>query len=366
MGIELVYRSKKNNNYYWTINTSFTRKMHDHFEWESTEALQHELPELIANHPNLFTNKNKNNFLAYDNDTDKSIALSTVSNPASANGDPNSPTFNCPLDLSDGSIYVIAVDGSDGRYYFSTSKGEFFSDIMDSNIRRWKELEKAAATANNIRVNKKVWDKYPQWNPLSNYVFDLRTGEAVWPDEELRHGDITIESNPNTINGALSLLLLRQLSAQLAIHFKADHNLPLISPDDKGQMNVPELGFTAYNAEKVFQSLAYLIRALAQQGNVNTALKAYDQGILQDYLHTVEIADLNELDMAEFTKALQQSRRERRQIKNLAVILNTIAANIDVEKILRSLWQNPALKNQYYYRHEQTGKQLLKQLSELN
>ena len=56
---------------------------------------------------------------------------------------------------------------------------ESFLKSVNDEVRRWREFDKAAATANTIRVNKKIWNKYPDWNPLSNYVINLKTGAIV-------------------------------------------------------------------------------------------------------------------------------------------------------------------------------------------
>ena len=80
---------------------------------------------------------------------------------------------------------------------------------------------------------------------------------------------------------------------------------------------------------------------------------------MQDYLHTIEVVNLDDIEINKFAESLKQVRRKRRKIKNLALILNTIADNMDAEKILKLLYQNPSLGKQYHYRDADTGNLLL-------
>ncbi|MBB1063555.1 hypothetical protein [Limosilactobacillus fastidiosus] len=360
MSVELVYKSIKGNNYYWTTESHFTRKKKNHYQWERITELTAILPKLVSDYPNLFTSKNIERFYVYDVDKDNyaSIELaSTTSDPQTKDSN-----YSCPIKLNNGKYYAIAIDTKEGRFFFSTSKSKFIKDLTDENIRRWKELDKASATANSIRLNKKIWNKYPGWNPLSNYVINLKTGKAVWPNEEFKNGFVPIEKNPDSVNSALILMLLAQLTEQLTIHFKAANSIPTID-NDNDQTIIPEIDLEQYNAQKVYEAFKYLTMALSQQVKVNQALKAYDNGILQDYLHTVEVTDIEQLDTIRFVRQLQKSRKARRQIKDLALLLNTISKNMNIEKILKSLGQNPSLKNQYHYRNHETGKILLTQLN---
>ena len=360
MSVELVYKSIKGNNNYWTTEFHFTRKKEKHYQWENITDLTATLPKLVSDYPNLFTSKNTERFYAYDVEKDNYSSVeisSTASNSQIKDSD-----YSCPIKLNNGKYYAIAIDTKEGRFFFSTSKGKFIKDLTDENIRRWKELDKASTTANSIRLNKKIWNKYSGWNPLSNYVINLKTGKAVWPNEEFKKGLVPIEGNPDSVNSALILMLLTQLTEQLTIHFKADNNIPIID-NTNDQTIIPEIDLEQYNAQKVYEAFKYLTMALSQQVKVNQALKAYDNGILQDYLHTVEVTDIEQLDTVQFARQLQRSRKDRRQVKDLALLLNTIAENMNIEKILKSLWQNPSLKNQYHYRNYETGKILLMQLN---
>lgn len=305
MSYELVYRSGKGNNYYWTNDQRFTRKMKNHYRWEKGEEIIAGLPQMMNNYPTLFSNKNNNRFYIYDLET-KFFKPLYVSEAQGTTGQPKVDVaenlHHCAINLADHKDYAIAIDAEDGRYYFSTSKGEFLKDLRSSKIRRWKDVTKAAATANTIRVNKKIWRKYPQWDPLNDFVVNLRNGEIVWPSKEARAGLIPVE-NGNSNNYALILILLQQVRDQLQAHFQRRSKSPV--NDDEDQLTVPQIDLETYNAEKVFEAFSYLTMALAQRELVNKALKTMDNGILQDYLHTVELANLTSFNADQFVGSLQ-------------------------------------------------------------
>lgn len=158
MVVELVYRSSKGNDNYWLKSLHFTRKVEDHFQWKDKVELSTSLPKLVNDYPILFARKNNERFYIKDlsENTFESIdpQLLQESNDEESEID-NREEFNCPIKLTDRKYFAIAVDTRDGRYYFSTSKGKFIANLEDKSIRRWKELGKAATTANAIRTNKK-------------------------------------------------------------------------------------------------------------------------------------------------------------------------------------------------------------------
>lgn len=356
MTYELVYRSSKGNNNYWSINEKFTRKGKDHFQWKSAIEINQIFPELKAKYPTLFAKKKTERFYYLDVKLGKLVKLSPDQGEIKAAltpaGTPQA-NYTCPLKISDGKYYAIAIDATDGRHYFNTSKGIFLKTVNEE-VRRWREFDKAAATANTIRVNKKIWNKYPDWNPMSNYVINLRTGAIVWPNEDLSSA---LENNYGTTNSAFLLMMLEQLNTQLQEHFSSVNQQPVNTIEDP--IEIPQIDFEKYNAEETFTALSYIVKVMVQKPLVDKALKNYDKELLQDYLHTVELADLSQFNADAFTEQLQQARLKRRKVKNLALFLNIIAENMDIEKILKQLWQEPSLRNCYHYRHHETGQQML-------
>lgn len=148
-----------------------------------------------------------------------------------------------------------------------------------------------------------------------------------------------------------------QLNTQLDTHFKSADELPTVDP--KSQVVIPEIDLEKYSAKKVYDAFQFIVKALTQRAKVNQALKAYDGSILQDYLHTIEVVNLDDIEINKFAESLKLVRRKRRKIKNLALILNALADNLDAEKILKLLYQNPSLGKQYHYRDADTGNLLL-------
>ncbi len=254
MVVELVYRSSKGNDNYWARSLHFTRKVEDHFQWKDKVELSTSLPKLVNDYPILFARKNNERFYIKDlsENTFESIDLQLLQESNNEKGEiDNQEEFNCPIKL-------IAVDTRDGRYYFSTSKEKFIANLEDKSIRRWKELGKAAATANAIRTNKKIWNKYPEWNPLSDYVINLSTGKVVWPRNELKQGLVSIESNPNSINNALLIMMSDQLNTQLDTHFNSADELPTVEP--KSQVVIPEIDLEKYSAKKCTMPFNLLLK----------------------------------------------------------------------------------------------------------
>lgn len=360
MTYELVYRSSKGNNNYWSVNERFTRKETGHFQWSSAIEINQIFPQLKAKYPTLFAKKKTERFYYLDVKSSKLIKLSPDQEEIKAALTPDGipqDNYTCPLKITDSKYYAIAIDAPDGRYYFNTSKGVFLKTVNDE-VRRWREFDKAAATANTIRVNKKIWNKYPDWNPLSNYVINLKTGAIVWPNKELNSFfPASFESNYGTTNSAFLLMMLEQLDTQLQEHFSSINQQPMNTIEDP--IEIPQIDFERYNAKETFIALSYIVRVIAQKPLIDKALKCYDKELLQDYLHTIELADLSRFNANEFTNQLQQTRLKRRKIKNLALFLNIIAENMNVEKILKQLWQEPSLRNCYHYRHPETGQRML-------
>lgn len=167
----------------------------------------------------------------------------------------------------------------------------------------------------------------------------------------------SFESNYGTTNSAFLLMMLEQLDTQLQEHFSSINRQPMNTIEDP--IEIPQIDFERYNAKETFIALSYIVRVIAQKPLIDKALKCYDKELLQDYLHTIELADLSRFNANEFTNQLQQTRLKRRKIKNLALFLNIIAENMNVEKILKQLWQEPSLRNCYHYRHPETGQRML-------
>lgn len=359
MTCELVYRSSAGNLNYWSTNHRFTRKLVDHYQWPSSSALQDDLAALVQSHPTLFASKNLHRFYCLDVESEIEESIDWPAERSTVNPSSRVEKYKPPALIKDGKRYAIALDTNEGRYYLSTVK-EVFLHKLGKQVRRWKVQSKAEVTANAIRLNKKLWQKYPGWNPLSNFVVDLQTGKAVWPNADFIEGLVEFKNNPKAVSKGVNDALLDQLFDQLTDHLEHPRRVPLFSQTDTYLL--PTIDLQQYNAAKVFEAVAYLIRALGQKTSVDQALKAFDKGILQDFLHTAEIADLATFDSEEYLRQLHQMRIKRREIKDLQILLTALADNLNVEALLKELCQNQSLKSQYYYRNPKYGKSLLKLL----
>lgn len=51
-------------------------------------------------------------------------------------------------------------------------------------------------------------------------------------------------------------------------------------------------------------ALSYIVRVMAQKPLIDKALKCYDKELLQDYLRTIELADLSQFNTNKFTNQL--------------------------------------------------------------
>ena len=105
--------------------------------------------------------------------------------------------------------------------------------------------------------------------------------------------------------------------------------------------DVETIDFERFNLKKILAAVDYLIDALRLKATAERQLKVFDQSILQDYLHVIEL-----------TASLQSNRRARRQIKDLKIILSALAKSFDVQQFLNILLSEPSLGSQYYFRDQ--------------
>lgn len=118
---------------------------------------------------------------------------------------------------------------------------------------------------------------------------------------------------------------------------------------------MPVLHLHDVSAVKVFESLQYIVQALTYREAVNQLVNYYDQRVTQDQLHMAEFIDIKNIDAERFLNYLQLTRRQRRQFKDLSIILNTLAENMDIEAIINYLLAHPSLHNQYIFRDHQAA-----------
>ncbi|WP_270628149.1 hypothetical protein [Limosilactobacillus mucosae] len=101
-----------------------------------------------------------------------------------------------------------------------------------------------------------------------------------------------------------------------------------------------------------------MIDALRLKTTAERQLKVFDQSILQDYLHVIELTELDQIDAQRLVASLQTNRRARRQIKDLKIILSALAKSFDVQQFLNILLSEPSLGSQYYFRDQAAAAQI--------
>jgi hypothetical protein len=354
MAVNLIYTAKSGNQTYWTANNSFSRKGPARQQWSEQSALEQDIPNLMDKFPTVFKNRNRERLAAFD------LEKGTITPLKLRVEHPQKDTLPqiYPISLADNKVFAIAIDNASCRFFYNSSgrDGSLVSTI-NQTVKRWNDQRKAEVTAANVQNNQRLWKKYPDLDPAQLTVIDLSTGLTVWP-RVTDHG-----ANPKAANFDTKLVqhLVMRLHTQLSDHFDPTvNNLPVSR--QVGSDPLPTVDFTEYNAQKVFDALAYLALALTKKEQVDQLLAQYDGDILQDYLHTVEIVDISQLDTDKFVEHLHQVRLKRRRVKDLAILLGALADNFAPEKILKALWGNPSLKNQYYIRNQKVGDDLLEMI----
>ncbi len=346
MPYQLVYLPKSGNKNYWTTNSNFTHKPANHLSWDNLAQLIADFPVLKAQYPTIFNNRRDDRFYVYDDDGKMVGNLIEKLDTLSAEH-PQSAWQLSTIKYPPKAHYAIRATVAEQEYYYNSSKGKNGSFISpgEGEIRFWKqqELDKATATAQNLCRNKNFLQKLPGLLPEHLVVINVRTNQIVWSPQQLAPVQKAKQVTPSNN-------LLERVKIQLNEHF-TQSDQGVILNDQAEQQEALTIDLERYSAPQVFAALCYLLEALGQRTAVNKLLDTYDQAILQDFLHTVELADIQQLDGAAFVKSFQQIRQERRKIKDLSILLNTIGDNIDQASILKQLLNHQSLHNQYHYRN---------------
>lgn len=352
MPYQLVYLPKSGNKNYWTTNSNFTHKSANHLFWDNSAQLIADFPVLKAQYPTIFNNRRDDRFYVYD-DADKMVGNLIEKLDTLSAENPQSSWQLSTIKYPPKAHYAIRATAAGRQYYYNSSKGKFISP-GEGEIRFWKqqELDKVTATAQNLCRNKNLLQKLPGLLPEQLLVINIRTNQVVWPPQQ----PVSVQKVKQTTS---TDNLLERTKAQLNEHF-TQSDQEVVLNDQAEQQEMLTVDLKRYSAPQVFAALCYIIEALDQRTAVNKLLDTYDQAILQDFLHTVELADIQQLDSTAFVKSFHRIRQERRKIKDLSIILNTIGDNIDQASILKQLLNHQSLHNQYHYRNRDLGDQLLK------
>lgn len=363
MSFQLVYLPKSGNKNYWTVNNYFTHKDNQHFYWDQLEQLYDEFSHLKKKFPTLFANKRDDRFYIYTDDGQEvsQLVAQLADTEKAAAPIPQSaatPKQSSLLAVPPKGCYAIAARVGGTMYYYSSKTGANGAMIgpQAGEIRFWKksDLAKAMATVRALSVNAKFLHRLPGLQPAMLTVINARTGAAVWPINNLDQPTTPEQAEEDVATNAA---LLAEVKQQLSDHFNPDKQ-ESIQNDQGFRFNPPEVDLERYDARKVFDALCYLIAALDQRPAVNELLSVYDKLILQDYLHTAELVG-SHIDGDAFVASLHQMRQQRRKIKDLSILLDTIDENIDQALILKGLLGHQSLHSQYHFRNRELGERLL-------
>lgn len=358
MPYQLVYLPKSGNKNYWTNDHGFTHKLKNHRFWDDSAQLIADFPALKVQYPTVFNNRRDDRFYIHDDNNAVVVKLMEKLIPSDAASQTDAQPPAIPIKYNAKEYYVIRADIGEHQYYYDSGIGKSGALIVPGagEIRFWKhhELDKAIATAQNLCRNKNFLRKLPGLLPESLAVINIRTNQTVWPAQPSK----LVAAIQNTDQPSQTTDLLEKVKTQLSDHFATANHESLLN--DQGEQ--PEelvVDLDRFNAARVFSAFCYLTEALAQRITVNKLLDNYDQSMLQDYLHTVELTDKHQLDSDAFVESLRQTRQERRKVKDLSILLNTIGDNINQTTILKHLLNHQSLHNQYHYRNHELGNRLL-------
>ncbi|MGM9907940.1 hypothetical protein [Limosilactobacillus sp.] len=360
MPYQLVYLPKSGNKNYWTNDHGFTHKLKNHRFWDDSAQLIADFPVLKAQYPTVFNNRRDDRFYIHDdNDVVVIKLMEKLIVPAASQPIAQPPAI--PIKYNAKEYYVIRANVGERQYYYDSGIGKSGALIVPGagEIRFWKhhELDKVIATAQNLCRNKNFLRKLPGLLPESLAVINIRTNQTVWPAQPSR----PVAAIENTDQPSQPTDLLEKVKIQLSDHFATANHENLLN-DQGVRPGELVVDLERFDAARVFAAFCYLTEALAQRITVNKLLDNYDQSMLQDYLHTVELTDPHQLDNDAFVESLRQTRQGRRKIKDLSILLNTIGDNIDQATILKHLLSHQSLHNQYHYRNHELGNRLLEMI----
>ena len=358
MAFELVYLSQAGNRSFWTLSHHFSKKADDHCSWDSRDDLVNDFSRLRDDYPTIFATKNDERFYVAKQGTEQLEQLTMIA--TSTDNLPLKEVEPSPSWVSnkmtrkikkDKKYYAVATRQQDTYRFLDTTlyKNGGFVYPLNADVRRWKEDDKAIATARTLTANQNFWSKYPDFDNQYLTVLDLRNGKVIWSTDDLQLDQLAV------LASALSVRLDR-LSQRVTDHLDDENRGSLTATAQTEEQ--PAFDLATYNAKDFFASLKYVLECLIHRDELNRLLGWYDGKILQDQLHLVELVDFSSIDAAKFVQYLQKTRRIRREVKDLAVLVNTVADNMDAENIIKKLNGNQSLANQYQYRDKQAAEVL--------
>lgn len=360
MAYALIYTAKSSGKTSYWANPGFTGNSKRKYTWEKPGEIH--FAQLKQQYPTLFGNKSTDRFEILNLATGQKQPVAT--SPAPNYQVKRKPTQPTPQSLTAHpkmfrkTPYLIVLDSpNQARRYWSNSQKNFIKLIND-RLSRWADLATACESLKWLLSNDQFKEQFTKGKVT---ILNGQTGEAVLSPAEVAKLATSVKAAQTLPIQAAKQgqRAANQTPAQRALdqHFgqlptEADLRDDTALPDE-----LPGIDLAKYDPALVFGAASYLIDALKERKTVNQLLKKYDGAILQDYLHVLEFVGLADLDIQDFTSAFQANRQERRQIKNLSLLLNALAQAFDPDKFWAALKDDSA-SNQYHFRSASTAKQL--------
>lgn len=368
MSFALLYRSLSRTCWYWSVSQNFTQKSERQFTWESAADLAADYPKLRSHYPTLFAKKRAEAFwiydLAHDDATqlslaaadsadmpaddapqaetknDKTIAVDSMalqtSTPKQQRGDPKTPEH-----------FALMVDGKNNvSCYYSRTLKKFVVKVNE-HASVWDRRDSAIDVGKELAINDSFWLGHAEYDRATLRLVRVEDGERIWPQFA---GDGLPMPDPELID---------QFRQKISAHVDDDGPAAsTMSLAKAARHEVETIDFERFNLKKILEAIDYLIDALRLKATAERQLKVFDQSILQDYLHVIELTELDQIDAQRLVASLQSNRRARRQIKDLKIILSALAKSFDVQQFLNILLSEPSLGSQYYFRDQAAAAQI--------
>lgn len=364
MSFALLYRSLSRTCWYWSVSQNFTQKSERQFTWESAADLAADYPKLRSRYPTLFVKKRAEAFWIYDLAHDDATRLSLAADDSAdmpADDAPQAETKNDKTiavdsmalqtstskqqgsDLKTPEHFALMVDGkNNASCYYSRTLKKFVVKVNE-HASVWDRRDSAIDVGKELAINDSFWLGHAEYDRATLRLVRVEDGERIWPQLA---GDGLPMPDPELID---------QFRQKISAHVDDDPAASTMSLAKAARHEVETIDFERFNLKKILAAVDYLIDALRLKATAERQLKVFDQSILQDYLHVIELTELDQIDAQRLVTSLQSNRRTRRQIKDLKIILSALAKSFDVQQFLNILLSEPSLGSQYYFRDQATA-----------
>lgn len=374
MSFALLYRSLSHTRWYWSVSQNFTQKSERQFTWESAADLAADYPKLRSHYPTLFAKKRAEAFWIYDLAHDDATRLSLAAADSAdvpADDAPQAETKNDKTiaidsptavdsmalqtntskqqgsDPKTSEHFALMVDGkNNASCYYSRTLKKFVVKVNE-HASVWDRRDSAIDVGKELAINDSFWLGHAEYDRATLRLVRVEDGERIWPQLA---GDGLPMPEPELIDR-----FRQKISAHVDDKGPAASTMSLAKA---ARHEVETIDFERFNLKKILEAIDYLIDALRLKATAERQLKVFDQSILQDYLHVIELTELDQIDAQRLVASLQTNRRARRQIKDLKIILSALAKSFDVQQFLNILLSEPSLGSQYYFRDQATATQI--------